>query len=519
MAHDFDAVVVGSGFGGGIAALRLAEAGKSVLVLERGRRWQPGEFPRDVTDVDNLLWRYPARRAAQGLYELRFHSAIATVTASGVGGGSLIYANILVRPDAGVFDDRWPAGIDRTSLAPYFDRVAAVLKPSPVPADLDLPKRAAFRAAADELGVEAFDPDQTVNWDGPESAERQRCRQIAECEFGCPFGAKNTIDLTYLAEAEARGARVVTNARVLVVEPVDGGYRVVYEDTLGGGRGAFSGSRVVLAAGTLGTAEILFRSREDAGSLPNLSWRLGHGYSANGDFFGTVFDAAVDLEPWRGPDVTTVMRFWDRAPEFTLAAPSFNRPVTEVLASLAQPDENALLRRLSAPAWWRLERLLPLLFAKGLLSRPLPLPGAPARDPARVTNLFAIGRDNANGMIRWKRDGIDIEWNFAEENGLLVERESDAIRRVGEAYGGTVRLFPLWELFGRTMTVHSLGGCRLSESPDDGVVSPDGEVHGYPGLFVADGSVVPGSIGFHPALTIAALAERISERAAASFSR
>src|SRR5437660_5573110 len=150
MNDTFDAVVIGSGFGGSINALRLAQAGKSVLVLERGKRYRPADFPRDLTQTNQIFWRYPNKRNAQGLYDVRFLSGLATVVASGVGGGSLIYANIHIRPDPIVFEDeRWPSSINRQALDPYFDKVAAMLNVSPLPQDYELPKRDAFRKAAE----------------------------------------------------------------------------------------------------------------------------------------------------------------------------------------------------------------------------------------------------------------------------------------------------------------------------------------------------------------------------------
>ncbi|MBA3767257.1 MAG: GMC family oxidoreductase, partial [Acidobacteria bacterium] len=196
----FDAVVVGSGFGGSINALRLTQAGKSVLVLERGKRYKPGEFPRDVTDVKNLFWRYPKHPDFRGLYEMRFFSGISAVVASGVGGGSLIYANIHIRPDSSLFDDpHWPQSINRQSLDPYYDKVAAMLGIAPIPPEIKLIKRDVYREAARKTGHEVFDPDQAVSWKEPVGPGREACRLTAECEFGCQYGAKNTLDLTYLA--------------------------------------------------------------------------------------------------------------------------------------------------------------------------------------------------------------------------------------------------------------------------------------------------------------------------------
>ena len=514
--ESFDVVVVGSGFGGAIAAARTAAAGKRVLVLERGRRYRPGGFPRDVRRVDDLFWDARGSGARRGLYDVRAFSGIGAVVAAGVGGGSLIYANIHIRPHPRVFEDpRWPSEYTRSRLDPYYDRVAARMGIAPVPGTLNLPKRDAFRQAAAALGRPMFDPDQAVRWTGAEENGRRPCQLAAECEFGCQFGAKNTLDFTYLADAERDGARIQADTVVSHVAPEPGGgYRVHFNDLATGAGSSVAGAKVVLAAGTLGTNEILFRSRDATKTLPKISPQLGRGYSGNGDFLGSIQNSRYDLQPWYGPDVTSVIEFFDQRPGFTMAAPTFNQAVMNVLASLGQPQGAAL--RIAQPAWPLLPQTLSAAFRSGLLSRPLAIRGPHAGDPARMTNLFAIGQDNANGIVRFTDDRIDVEWAYAEENRALVDRMEQAMRDVAAAYGGTFAPLVSWTAFRRILTVHSLGGCRLSSDPDRGVVSTEGEVHGYPGLFVADGSVIPTSIGFHPCMTIAAVAERISDAVAVS---
>jgi cholesterol oxidase len=509
--EQFDAVIVGSGFGGSINALRLAQAGKSVVVLERGKRYTPGTFPRDVRDVDNLLWRYPVRPQSQGLYDVRFFSGVGAVVASGVGGGSLIYANIHIRPDAAVFDDpRWPREINRRSLDPYYDRVRQELQISPLPEDIKLPKRDAYRLAAAKAGRQVFDPDQAVNWKVAPGPGRKACQLVAECEFGCPHGAKNTIDLTYLAKAEQLGARVSPGCHVLYVEPYENGYLVHYRTTADSADRVVWGKCAVISAGTLGTNEILLRSRDNYRTLPNLSNQLGRGYSANGDFLGSIQNAREDLHPWQGPDVTSVIRYSESAPQFTIAAPTFSEPVMKVLASLGQGGAG-WLRLFARLVWPFMGQLVPWALRKGLLSVPRNPPGAHAGDPAHMTNLFAIGRDNANGTIALKRGKLDIQWNYASENSLLIAQMLAAMNEINDVYGGTFAPLATWQIFQRIVTVHSLGGCHLSDSQRTGVVSPQGEVHGYGGLFVADGSVIPSSIGFHPVMTISAVSEHIAD--------
>ncbi len=523
----FDLVVVGSGFGGSINALRAAEAGRSVLLLERGSQWHPGDFPRNPRDVDRVFWEQPScsdgtRGLRRGLFEIRAFSGIGVVTASGLGGGSLVYANIHVRPDAEVFEDpRWPAAIRRASLEPYFDRVAAMLNVSPPPADARLPKRDIFQQAAKNLGRPTFDPDMAVAWKNDPGEGRKACDLRADCEIGCPIGAKNSLDFTYIAEARRRNAVIRTGAFVTHVEPADGGYKVCYEDLLQAKESpqrirSAVGRRVVLAAGTLGTNEILFRSRDFARTLPRISARLGFGFSGNGDFLGSLQNSRQELEPWRGPDVTTVMRFTDTAPQFTLAAPSFNRAILEVLASHGQP-RLGWLRFLSPFLWGSFPRILVKLFKKGDFSQPLPRRMRNAGPAGRMTNLFAIGRDNAGGRVAYDGRRLDVRWRYLKENRELVHRMESAMRDVASCYGATFAPLFTWQIFRRILTVHPLGGCNLSDSPERGVVSAEGEVHGYPGLFVADGSVIPTSIGFHPCMTIAGVSERIAERVVATL--
>lgn len=524
----YDAVVIGSGFGGSINALRLAEAGQSVLVLERGRRYAPRDFPRDVRDVDDLLWGYPDEARSHGLFDFRTLSGVSTAVAAGVGGGSLIYASIHYRPQARIFEDpRWPEPFDLDSLGPYYERVSAELGVEPVPGDVPLPKRDAFHRAAKAMQLDSFDTPQAVSWTKLHGSTeghgqgRKTCQHCAECEFGCRYGAKNTLDFTYLAKAEALGAQVATGFLVTHVSPArGGGWHVHYEDMRTGQPAVVTGRKVVLAAGTLGSNEILLRSRDEARTLPKLSRRLGRGYSANGDYLGNVQNANFNLDPWVGPDVTSVA--WHYPPEgmdkpgFVLATPTYNRPVMEVLASFGQPPTREAVK-LFAPMLWRsVPGLLRRGFRSGLVSKPLRVPATGAGPARRHAIIFAIGQDNANGRLVLRRGKLDMLWDYARENAELVRYQRQAMEELCRHYGGTFGEFPLWGPFKKTFTVHNLGGCALSSSAAEGVVDINGQVHGHPGLFVADGAVIPTAIGSHPVMTISAVAEWIAERVVAA---
>lgn len=516
----FDVVVVGSGFGGSIAALRLAQAGKRVCVLERGRSYEDHVFPRDPYDGPRLLWRHPAQRDWTGLYDLRILSGILTLGAAGLGGGSLVFANVLIRPDARVFDERWPTGIDISALTPYYERVEAEIRPSPLPAPTDLAKNLAMDRAVGRMGRsdELVRPPLGVDW--------ASCRLVAECEFGCPFAAKQTLDMTYLARARALGAELRTGTRAIGVEPSSGGYRVHIAGVPDLQRSVIRAPRVVLAAGTLGTADLLLRSRDQHHTLPRLSRRLGEGFSGNGDFIGLIVGTTDPLQPWRGPDVTAVLRAFDADPGITVATPTFAAPMMAALAGSGRFDLSAL-RPFGPWLWPLLDDLVPLVLGNPLgrwLLRSAA--GQPSDDAAmtaagRATAVFAIGRDSASGRLLMRRRGrrlrLDVDWDYAGTDGALLQRQQQLLGELANGYGGRFVPSPMWSLAGRTGTVHPLGGAVMGATAEDGVVSGEGEVHGYPGLYVTDASAIPSSIGFHPALTISANAERIAEAIVGSF--
>ena len=501
MQAAYDVVVVGSGFGGSVSALRVAEAGHSVLVLERGRHYAEHDFPRNMQDVHSILWQQSDRRNLQGLYDIRFFSDVGVACASGVGGGSLIYANIHIRPDKTVFDaPQWPDELNLNSLSPYYDMVASALNISPVVADLSLAKRDLFRQCADYLDVPVFDPDQAVSW--------EKCQHCTECEFGCRYGAKNTLDKNYLQRALDAGAELQSQALVTIIEPTFKGYYVHYRDLKNGDvKKQIKTRRVILAAGTLGTAELLFRNRDGYKTLGDISKTLGRGFSANGDFLGSVQNAGKLKDPWVGPDVTSVMKYDLEDSFFTLAAPTFNQQAQEVLASMGQ-REGRLLRFIGPIIWRFLPRLIPWAMEKGYLSEPMRRPGPNAGPASQFTNLFAIGRDNANGRLLFKRNKLDIEWDYYGENRLLVSRMLEVMKEIARYYEGSFSPLVSWNMAHKPFTVHPLGGCAMSDSIQTGVISATGEVHDYPGLYVSDGSMIPAAIGYHPVMTISAIAER-----------
>lgn len=494
---DADAIVVGSGFGGAVAAARLAQAGHDVVVLERGRRWQPGSFPREPQLDRGWLWQ-----ADQGLYDVRWLDSMLAVQAAGWGGGSLAYANVFVRPSERALDDRWPASLRRDELDPYYDLAAHMLGVAPVgddPRTGRAPARTTlienFMATGDRrettvrpnLAVTFGDPD---TWRPNRHGVAQRgCAFVGECVIGCNQGAKNSLDFNYLAVAEANGARAFTDAEVFRIERRGDGYAVSTRapSDPGAPPRVWSARRVVLSAGAVATTELLLRARDVHRTLPALSPHLGRGFSGNGDFL-TVAEVRGDRpDMTTGPTITT---------NTVLEVPEGGESVWFQVQDGAYPVVlHELLDNLvlgpRARTWWR------------RYTR--------TADPRRIFTVLAMGHDSGNGILRLDRKGrVMLSWRNRWQAHLYRSQ-----RRVGpllaRMLGARIDNPVTWSLLRRTTTVHPLGGVRPGSDASTSVVDEVGEVHGYPGLFVMDGSVLPASTGVNPSATILAAAERSIE--------
>jgi cholesterol oxidase len=488
----FDAIVVGSGFGGAVAAARLSQAGQSVLVLERGRRWRADYFPRDEPLDAGWLWQ-PGR----GLYDVRWLGRMVAVQAAGWGGGSLVYANVFARPFDEALDQRWPPHLRRGVLDPYYDLAAHMLEVRPVQADPatgELPARTVVieRMLAEmEISDAAFRPNLAVRFGDPEAwtpnvhgVAQRGCRFVGECVIGCRYGAKNSLDHNYLAVAERAGAQVSTDSEVTRLAPHGDLWQVQVATPLrpGAPPRSYTARRVFLAAGAVGTTELLLRARDIHRTLPRLSCRLGEGFSGNGDFLAlSAGRDSADLST--GPTITTstVLDVWERN-----RAVWFQTQDGAFPSALHDLADQMLPWRRARAAWRRVRGVHP-------------------------QNRFAVlsmGRDSADGVLTLDDDGEALlRWSNARQARLVRAQE-----RVGPAMarllGAPVRSAITWALFRRTVTVHPLGGVPVGADEHAGVVDEIGEVHGYPGLFVMDGSTLPASTGVNPSATILAMAER-----------
>jgi cholesterol oxidase len=515
----YDAIVVGSGFGGGIAACRLAEAGRRVCVLERGRRFGRDDFPGRPEEAGRLIW-HPAANPG-GLFDVRLMRDLVVITAAGVGGGSLVYANVQLRAPADVFDDpRWPAAIDAQTLEPWYARTEEALQPRPTPAEPALRKVAAFAAAGARAGHEAVRLPIAVHFgehrEHPFSgAPQEGCQNLARCDIGCPVHAKNTVDITYIARAEARGATVLPLHEVKRLDPpahAGGEWRVGFERLGGGGSGAVHAPLVVLAAGTVGSPRLLLTNRRRLRRLPAA---LGRSFSGNGDALGVAFDPAA-------PDVRGAAH--DVGPVMTSAL-DLTAERRLILADGGLPPGFGgvleIARGVDLIRGWRrwLVRARAALTLAGWTDqalRPRELEGADLARRAPNTDaliFLMFGRDAADGRMRLTPllRRFDIRWSEKGSAALFAD-----LRRTAQELSAAAQATPFYALeggpLGKFMTVHPLGGCPMGDDPATSVVDDAGRVRGHPGLVVLDGSIVPTALGVNPSKTIAALAERGIDR-------
>jgi cholesterol oxidase len=536
----YEVVVVGSGYGGAIAASRLARLGRSVCVLERGRELRPGDYPDTPwRALRQLQVRTPHRRigSRSALFELHADNEVSVMVGCGLGGTSLINAGVALRPPAWVFDDeRWPAelhGQGSEALAPYFERAEDMLGSTPYPDDWPDPvKLAALEVAAAGVAATVERPRINVTFEAGVNAagvHQGACISCGDCVSGCNHNAKNTVLVNYLPDAVAHGAEIFCETPVRTVRPASGdrGGWIVTFDTAGDGRPRFGAPAsfvfadvVVLAAGTLGSTQILMRSRAEGLAV---SPRLGSRFSGNGDVLAFAYDAEVPVrgigagrrastpETSVGPCITGMVDLTaDRSRALLVeegAIPGALRPLMPAafaVASEAGGDDgpSALARRL----WVRLRRNPRRLLAWR---------GGAADD---TLTYLVMSDDAGNGRLRLVGDTVQVDWVGAGDRPVF-DRNAEALQKMSASLGATFVGNPLsTPMFNDSLvTVHPLGGCPMADDGAAGVVDhagrvftgTNGEVHD--GLVVADGAIVPRPLAVNPLLTISALAERASE--------
>jgi cholesterol oxidase len=519
---DEDVVIVGSGFGGSVAALRLVEKGYRVRVYEAGRRFEDEDFARTSWDIRRYLWA--PMLGCFGVQRIHRLPHVMILAGAGVGGGSLNYANTLYQPGATFFaDPQWRGLADwESELGPHYataKRMLGVVEQYPHTG----PVERIMAGAAEELGVaDTFrrapvgvwfgTPGERVSdpFFGGEGPERTGCTLCGNCMVGCRVGAKNTLMKNYLALAERRGVTIEPFRTVVEVRALDtGGFAVTTQRSgawLRRGRRTVRARQVVLAAGTWGTQQLLHRMRA-SGALPNVSAAVGRLTRTNSEALDGAASTRVPegLELARGVAITTSFHVDERTHvENVRYGPGSN--LMGALATIMVPGDVSFPRRIGI------------------------LVGRALRTPVRQLRLGSLRRWSERGIIalvmqtadnsltlslrrRFGRSVLTSAQGHGEPNPSHLpqaHRASEAIARGVEREGGVpTEARGSWpEVFGIPLTAHFLGGAVISGSPADGVVDRYHRVWGHPDLHVVDGAAVPANPGVNPSLTITALAER-----------
>jgi len=573
----YDAVVIGSGFGGAVAAYHLAAQGNlRVLLLERGLPYPPGSFARTPRELGQNFWDPGA--GLHGLFEMWSFSRVRALVSSGLGGGSLIYANVMLRKPPETFGTdpsndavRWP--VSAAELEAEYDDAATILRPNPLPDEYATPPRERggvaktqqFMAAARAQGLDPklapiavtfrAEHGQASSTARPVPGEpfgahnlhgrpRHTCTLVGECDLGCNEGAKNSLDYTYLSRFLDAGrstdggeprARIFTCSEATGIEPApDGGYRVSYVEHRAA-RAVVARRRelhdpgeplldpdtdeasdewtrtvtagvVVVAAGTFGSTRLLLASRPQ---LPRLSAQLGRRFSTNGDLLTVARDCRAPDGTWRNLD------------------PSYG-PVITAYAQHMSGGRRLWMQDAGGPgvsawAWqagevprdlWRARALVPgLLWGRrgGRISRLMARALGSGESSSAMLPMLTMGEDVSGGRMRLEGDGLALDWDPRGDSRSYFASAVSLARRFAGHLGG--RLPPLSTRWAPGLTAHPLGGCPMGADARSGVVDSYGEVFGYPGLFVADGSIMPGPVGPNPSFTIAAMAGRIGKAA------
>ncbi|MFJ1753249.1 GMC oxidoreductase [Kitasatospora sp. NPDC088134] len=526
VSYDYDVVVVGSGFGGSVAALRLTEKGYKVAVLEAGRRFDRAELPRTSWATRDYLWA-----PALGLYGIqRIHLLrnVLILAGAGVGGGSLNYANTLYVPPRPFFEDRQWAHITdwQSELAPFYDQAQRMLgvrlNPTMTPSDVHLkaaaeamgcgdtfhmaPVGVFFGDGQDGTGEAKAAPGGEVDdpYFGGAGPKRRACTECGECMTGCRHGAKNTLTENYLYLAERAGAEILPLTTVKRLRPHGEGYAVDVLPTDARTRRAkkagartITAERVVVAAGTYGTQSLLHRMRE-GGQLPRISARLGHLTRTNSE-------ALVGAQ-------TSTRRYGER--------PDFTRGVA--ITSSVHPDENTHIEPVRYGRGSNAMGALSIQQVSGAGRGPrwLRYLGAVGRHPWIFAQSMNQHRWSEKSIIGLVMQSLDNSLTVSLKNGKLTSRQGHGApnpnyipvaEEGARALAASINGFPgstVGEIFDIPLTAHFLGGCPIGDSPDTGVVDPYHRLYGHPGISVVDGSAVSANLGVNPSLTITAQAER-----------
>ncbi|MFO7192569.1 GMC family oxidoreductase [Thermocrispum sp.] len=507
MTFDYDVLVIGSGFGGSVAALRLTEKGYRVGVLEAGKRWEPEDLPKSNWNLRKSIWA--PKLGLFGPQRISILGKCLVFSGAGVGGGSLIYGNTLYEPLEPFFRDKQWAHITdwRAELKPYYDQAKRMLgvttNPKLTPAD------EVVREVAEDIGVgDTFHPTDVgvffnedkpgVEVDDPyfggAGPRRAGCIHCARCLTGCPHNAKNTLTRNYLYLAEANGAVVHPLTTATAIRPLPGGGYEVHTRRSNGklrkGKRVFTAEQVVFAAAALGTQQLLLQMKSN-GMLPNLSPRLGHLTRSNSE-------AIINVASRKRHDF---------AEGIAITSSIHPEPNTHLEVCHYGKGQNALfpmtVPMVDGGAFRFLRFLLAIVRKPGAFLRSLNARRASERS---VILLFMQSLDNSL-QAYLKRGRLRTRQGTGEPNPTWIPLAHDIARRFAEKVDGDPQgLFT--DVVNIPATAHYIGGCPIGATPEEGVVDPYQRVFGHPGLHVVDGSAISANLGVNPSLTITAQAER-----------
>jgi cholesterol oxidase len=515
---DYDFIVVGSGFGGSVSALRLSEKGYRVAVLEKGKRWQKEDFPQTNWNIRKYMWI--PKLGCYGYQMLTMLKHVWILHGGGVGGGSLVYANQLLMPPDEVFErSEWGLAHCKATLSPHYEHAGKMLGANPSPQvgiadkclrEVGIELRGEDTFHRNDVGIFFGTPDRTVPdpYFGGKGPERTGCTFCGSCMVGCPVGAKNTLDRNYLYLAEGLGARIIPETEVLGVHPTNGGYAVITRKSTGFAHPGtvYHSKGVVFSGGVLGTVELLMKCRQK-GWLPHVSDQIGRYVRTNSEALLGVQSRKKDVD-WNDQIAITSGIYADDATHIEMVR--FNKGSDLLLNLLTLMNDGGgkvprFLKFLGNAA------KQPVRFLKVLW----PLGGA-----ATTTVVLVMQTDDNYLQLEyhprwWRMGGYSL--NSVVPSGITrsptyIPVANEVTRRLAEKMNGIPLSSVPESVLNVSTTAHILGGCCMAETPDKGVVGLNGEVFGHPNLYVADGSVIPANLGVNPSLTITALSEYIMSR-------
>jgi cholesterol oxidase len=520
MPHfDYDTLVIGSGFGGSVAALRLTEKGYRVGVLEAGRRFEDDEFAKTNWQVRKAFWA--PKLGCTGIQRIHMLPDVVVLAGAGVGGGSLVYANTLYEPKSNAFyrDPHWADITDwETELAPFYRQakrmLGVVTNPTMTPSDRVLLKVAEQMGVGDSFGmtpvgvyfgtpgVEVEDP-----FFGGAGPCRRGCLQCGECMTGCRHNAKNTLLKNYLYLAERAGAQVHALTTVTTVRPLPGGGYAVDTERTGAWRAkrtarTFTAEQVIFAAGTWGTQQLLHRMKAD-NTLPRLSDRLGELTRTNSEALCT---ASVKLSKRKAAE-------FQQGVAITSSIHPDDKTHIEPVRYGKGSNAMALLTTVMTDGGGRVPRWLKWL---GQLLRH---PGQAAslyvglKDWSQRTVIALVMQTEDNSLTLFPKRGrfgrmrLSSRQGHGTPNPTWIPAANETVRRLADEIDGAP-YSSIGEILDIPMTAHFLGGCVIGDSVEHGVIDPYHRVFGHPGLHILDGSTISANLGVNPSLTITAQAER-----------